>query len=373
MLKKLFYFAAVSLAFSACSSSNDDFSGNTSGEEKSNYITFSYDNNTRLSITESSAQKSSRANVESLNFSVTIPTDIKKEWFLDADDFLLRLNGEYQTITLDNLKSNIPAEVPVPVDTYNNLFASGVTPATTVLTPVNMGDALDKSGLSVVSKAFEYQGQMYQAVYIIPEDKNDNVTVYDVYPVVPVEGLLHSSFGHGESYDVGYGKINFGTPKSYPAGTIYEGENGEIEAFYFVKIQNYNGVDYKCVIKQTFNTAGINQTTRQEVYDCYPVSTTPVAGNVVSSGKFKVSEENLVVTVSELESLNIGDEYTYETWLWVGDGPEDAKSWDKDITTDCTASSQIEGLDIRYNVYKGVNSGGSQPYIKVSIHVIRKN
>ena len=96
----------------------------------------------------------------------------------------------------------------------------------------------------------------------------------------------------------------------------------------------------------------------------------------------KVSESNLKVTLSGIENLPSGDEYTYELWVWVEEESWNAftdaerKAWvsgdgdGTDITEKCTVTAP-EGYSVRKNVYVGLGGQKDTPYIKVSIHVVR--
>lgn len=85
--------------------------------------------------------------------------------------------------------------------------------------------------------------------------------------------------------------------------------------------------------------------------------------------------DNIKVAVYNLPNLNVGDEYTYETWLWANDDAVDLGTWQEDITEECAPvyapTNDPEHFSIRYNVYKGVNNGGAVAYIKVSIHIVK--
>jgi len=94
----------------------------------------------------------------------------------------------------------------------------------------------------------------------------------------------------------------------------------------------------------------------------------PIENNTVNEQKFHVKEKDMVVTVSELSKLEVGEEYTYETYLWV----ENLDGWTEDDITDLAIPSAYpEGYDIRYNVYKGIQGQGDTGYIKCSIHIIK--
>lgn len=135
-----------------------------------------------------------------------------------------------------------------------------------------------------------------------------------------------------------------------------------------------------------------------------------VAGNTASLGNIQIVDDKLTITVSGLseESILVGNDYTYEIWMWVnnstllndgtgGYGPlfDDAKyaEWvdpandpysDDPFGCDITSLLTDEqayspaGYVVRYNVYRGLSGHvdsatgyGDTPYIKVSIHVQR--
>lgn len=105
-------------------------------------------------------------------------------------------------------------------------------------------------------------------------------------------------------------------------------------------------------------------------------------GNATTLHGVKVSESNLKVTLSGIENLPSGDEYTYELWVWVEEESWNAftdaerKAWvsgdgdGTDITEKCTVTAP-EGYSVRKNVYAGLGGQKDTPYIKVSIHVVR--
>lgn len=105
-------------------------------------------------------------------------------------------------------------------------------------------------------------------------------------------------------------------------------------------------------------------------------------GNATTLHGVKVSESNLKVTLSGIENLPSGDEYTYELWVWVEEESWNAftdaerKAWvsgdgdGTDITEKCTVIAP-EGYSVRKNVYAGLGGQKDTPYIKVSIHVVR--
>ena len=105
-------------------------------------------------------------------------------------------------------------------------------------------------------------------------------------------------------------------------------------------------------------------------------------GNATTLHGVKVSESNLKVTLSGIENLPSGDEYTYELWIWVEEESWNAftdaerKAWvsgdgdGTDITEKCTVTAP-EGYSVRKNVYAGLGGQKDTPYIKVSIHVVR--
>lgn len=105
-------------------------------------------------------------------------------------------------------------------------------------------------------------------------------------------------------------------------------------------------------------------------------------GNATTLHGVKISESNLKVTLSGIENLPSGDEYTYELWVWVEEESwntftdAERKAWvsgdgdGTDITEKCTITAP-EGYSVRKNVYAGLGGQKDTPYIKVSIHVVR--
>lgn len=105
-------------------------------------------------------------------------------------------------------------------------------------------------------------------------------------------------------------------------------------------------------------------------------------GNATTLHGVKISESNLKVTLSGIENLPSGDEYTYELWVWVEEESWNAftdaerKAWvsgdgdGTDITEKCTITAP-EGYSVRKNVYAGLGGQKDTPYIKISIHVVR--
>ncbi len=105
-------------------------------------------------------------------------------------------------------------------------------------------------------------------------------------------------------------------------------------------------------------------------------------GNATTLHGVKISESNLKVTLSGIENLPSGNEYTYELWVWVEEESwntftdAERKAWvsgdgdGTDITEKCTITAP-EGYSVRKNVYAGLGGQKDTPYIKVSIHVVR--
>ncbi|MCF0203592.1 MAG: hypothetical protein HUK08_09530, partial [Bacteroidaceae bacterium] len=339
-------------------------------EAQKSGLVFSYDNGTMLTVSAQKALNQSRA-AETLDFSVTIPTDIKKEWFCEADDFLIRFNGEYKPIASVVYPETIQVEchwssLGRPTDSY------------IATVPVNLGAhkavPADHDDYVYKQRDIVCDGITYRLItewfYSPGANGAKHEEVIDCYPIntgyaetVPVE-TYHSNKATTKYITVD-APVNLGKPLDVPADS-YD-LSGSYE--YTKRTVTHNGITY-CVVICTTITGGV--VFHESVFDCYPVDAAIKQGNSLTSGAFRVSEENLVVTVSNLENLSAGDEYTYETWLWVKENI-DVDAWTKSITDDCTYSAVPGGYEIRYDVFKGVNGGGATPYIKVSIHVVKKN
>lgn len=108
-----------------------------------------------------------------------------------------------------------------------------------------------------------------------------------------------------------------------------------------------------------------------------------VENNVTSLENIKITENDLTVTVSGIESLEKFHDYTYEVWLWVSEDTwlntfteSDRAAWvsgdghGTDVTEEST-TTEPEGYTVRKNVYKGLSGHADTPYIKVSIHITK--
>lgn len=134
-----------------------------------------------------------------------------------------------------------------------------------------------------------------------------------------------------------------------------------------------------------------------------------IVDNTVNKFKIQLSEEDLKISVENLQNLNFNkaDNYTFETYLWienkkllndgtgsygelftdedkadwiavenwpVAEGEETGvdlseRLWNKDGAY-FTSGSADKGLLVKYNVYRGLQGrNGDTPYIKVSISV----
>lgn len=95
----------------------------------------------------------------------------------------------------------------------------------------------------------------------------------------------------------------------------------------------------------------------------------PVKVNSASFENILMSRDGFKAIIEHAEKQDVDVEYTYEIYLWASVGYETLFN-NTDIQGAVKASQEY---DVRYNVYKGLSGHNDTPYIKISLHVVKKS
>lgn len=111
----------------------------------------------------------------------------------------------------------------------------------------------------------------------------------------------------------------------------------------------------------------------QYVADIRPVD------NTVNHHDVIITENNLVVSVSDLQNLDNNHEYTYEVYLWIK--PETWAAMDVAQKAAFINGADVEAVptkydaakyEVRSNTFFGLSGQQDTPYVKISLHIVKK-